>query len=106
MKKDNTIIRSGPFKGKRIEFAPTTDVDMFSEIAEDFMKRIFNFEPGEYLITDEPSLADFTDLGETELSDIQKKIWNVYDLDVSDIGSGNLLEIFTRIHQREYGAKS
>jgi hypothetical protein len=42
MKKANTIIRSGPFKGKRIEFAPTTGTDMFREVAENFMRRVFD----------------------------------------------------------------
>jgi hypothetical protein len=49
----------GPFKGKRIEFAPVTRVEMFTDIAEDFMTRIFNFDPGEYLLSDESSLGDF-----------------------------------------------
>ena len=73
MKKDNKIIPSGPFKGKRIELAPTTGIDMFLESAEDFMRRIFGFEPGEYLITDESSLFDFTGVDEMRLSHIQKK---------------------------------
>ena len=106
MKKDDKIIPRGPFKGKRIEFAPTTGVDMFLEISADFIRRIFDFEPGEYLITDESSLFDFTGLDEMELSDIQQKIRDVYDLDASDIESGNLLEIFTRIHYRKYGTPS
>lgn len=106
MKKNDKIIPSGSFKGKKIEFAPTTEVDMFFEISEDFMKRIFDFEPGGYLITDESSLFDFTGLDKMELSDIQQKIRDVYDMDVSDIESGNLLEIFTRIHHRKYGVPS
>ena len=101
MDEDDKIIPSGPFKGKKIEFAPTTGIDMFLAIAEDFMRRIFDFEPGEYLITDESSLFDFTGLDEMEITDIHKKILAVYDLDVSEIQSGNLLEIFMRIHRRK-----
>jgi hypothetical protein len=104
MNDDEQIIPSGPFKGKKIQFAPTTGIDMFLEIAEDFMRRIFAFEPGKYLVTDESSLFDFTGVEEMELSDIQQKIQEVYDLDVSDIPSGNLLEIFMRLHRRTYGA--
>jgi hypothetical protein len=99
MKKDNKSIPSGPFKGKRIELAPTTGIEMFLDIAEDFMRRIFDFEPGEYLITDESSLFDFTGVHEMSLSDIQKKIQAVYNLDVSDVESGNLLTIFMRMHR-------
>lgn len=104
MNEDDKIIPSGPFKGKKIELAPTTGIDMFWDIAEDFMSRIFDFAPGEYLITDESSLFDFTGLDEMEITDIHKKIREVYDLDVSDIRSGNLLEIFMRIHRRKYGS--
>lgn len=106
MKEDDRVIPSGPFKGKKIEFAPTTGVNMFLEISEDFMKKIFDFEPGEYLITNESSLFDFTGLDEVELTDIQKKIRDVYDLDVSDIQWGNLLEIFMRIHYHKFGAST
>ena len=106
MNEDSRIISSGPLKGKKIEFAPTTRIDRFFEISEEFMKKIFDFGPGEYLISDESSLHDFTGLDEMELSDIQKKIQDVYDIDVSDIESGNLLEIFTRIHHKKCSASS
>lgn len=102
MKECDRVIPSGPFKGKKIEFAPTTGVDTFLNISEDFMKKIYNFEPGEYLITDESSLFDFTGFDEMELTDIQKIIQDVYDVDVSDIASGNLLEIFMRIHHSKF----
>ncbi len=102
MKEEDTVITSGPFKGKKIRFAPTNGVNMFVEIYEEFMRKIFDFEPGEYLITDESSLYDFTSLDEMELTDIQKKIQDVYDLDVSDIASGNLLDIFMRIHYSKF----
>ena len=106
MKKDDRVIQSGPFKGKRIEFAPTTGIDMFREVAEDFMRRVFDFEPGAYLISDESSLFDFSGVEEMERKDIQQKIREVYDLDVSDLASGNLLEIFARLHYRRYGEPS
>ncbi len=106
MNNDSSIISSGPFKGKKIEFAPTTGVDMFLKISDEFMKNIFDFAPGEYLISDESSLHDFTGLNEWDLTDIQKKIRYVYDLDISNIESGNLLEIFKRIHNKMYSAPS
>ena len=106
MKENDRVIPSGPFKGKKIEYAPSTGVDMFLNISEDFMKKIFYFEPDEYLISDESSLFDFTGLDEMELTDVQKKIQDVYDLDVSDIASGNLLEIFMRIHHSKFAAPS
>lgn len=101
MNEDDNMIQRAPFKGKRIEFAPTTQIDRFGEIAEDFMKQIFGFEPGHYLITDESSLFDFTGLDEIDITDIHQKLQDIYELDVSDIPSGNLLEIFTRLHHRK-----
>lgn len=103
MSKDNNIIPSGPFKGKKIEMVPTDGVDMFQSLVEEFMEAIFGMEPGSYLITDESSLRDFKGVGDLELADMHRKIRRVYDVDVSDIQSGNLVEIFTRIHQYTYG---
>jgi uncharacterized protein YxjI len=97
MKDNSRIIPGGPFKGKKIEFAPTTGIDKFRAISEDFMNKIFRLEPEEYLISDESSLHDFTGLDEMELPDIHKKIQEAYNIDVSDIKSKNLLEIFKRI---------
>ena len=104
MNEKEHIIQSGPLKGKKITFDTTTGIDKYYKISKDFMKKIFDFEPGDYLITDESSLCDFSGLEEMELTDIQNKIRDVYDSDVSDIKSGNLLEIFMRIHKKIFGA--
>ena len=104
MNEDETIIQSGPFKGKKIELASTAGIELFEDIAEEFMFRIFGFEAGDYLITDESRLRDFTGVDDMELADIQRRIRSVYGPDVSDVESGNLLEIFVRIHERQSGA--
>ena len=91
------------FKGMKFELAPTNGVDLFWEIAEDFMQRIFDLAPGEYLITDESSLHDFTGF-DVEIEDLHQQIRDAYDLDVSDIDSGNLFEVFQRIHHGRYGS--
>lgn len=98
MSEDPKIIPSGPFKGMRIECAPTSEIDMFQSIAEDFMKRITGLDYEECLITDESNIFDFIDFTESELS---RRILDAYDLDISEIKTGNLLEIFRRIHKRE-----
>ena len=67
------------------------------------MDRIFGFKPWEYLITDESSLTDFTGVDEMKLTDIQKKIREVYNVDISETGQGNLVEIIMRIHHARYG---
>lgn len=104
MNEDEYIVPSGPFKGKKIELASTAGIDMFEEVAEDFMLQIFGFEAGDYLITDESSLHDFDGIDDMELADIHEKIRSVYALDVSDLESGKLLEIFIRIHERQSDA--
>jgi len=90
------------FKGKKFELAPTVGVDLLREIAEDFMQKIFDLPPGDYLITDESSLFDFTEFG-VEIDDLHKQVQLTYDLDVSDVEDGNLFEIFQRIHRGKYG---
>jgi len=104
IKNKSRIIPSGPFKGKKIEFAPSTEIDKFRAISQDFMNKIFGLELGEYLISDESGLYDFTGLDETQLPDIHKKIQELYNIDVSDIKSRNLLEIFKRIRDNKSGA--
>ena len=74
MNNDEHIIKSGPLKGKKIELASTSGIELFAEIAEEFMLRIFELESGEYLITNESSLHDFTGVDEMELADIHEKI--------------------------------
>ena len=100
------IIRSGPFKGRKVELAPTEGVDIFQTMAEDFMEAIFCMTPGSYLITDESSLRDFKGIEDMELPDMCRKILNVYGVDVSDITSGSLVEIFARIHNYTFGQQT
>ena len=106
MNKPGKIIPRAPFKGKRIELACTDELDMFRSLAEEFMEEIFCMEPGSYLITDESSLRDFQGVEDLELPAIHRKVLEVYGVDVSDIVSGNLVEIFVRIHKHTYGQKT
>ena len=103
MSESERIIPSGPFKGKKIVLAPTDGVNAFRDVAEEFMAAIFEMEPGSYLITDESSLHDFEGVEEMDSPDIHAKIRSVFDVDVRDVRSGNLLEIFARIHRHRYG---
>jgi hypothetical protein len=103
MKNNLRIISRGPLKGKKIEFASTTEIDKLRTISEDFMNKIFGLEPGEYLISDESSLYDFIGLNEIELPDTHKKIQEIYNIDVSDIKSRNLLEVFKRTSESKSG---
>jgi hypothetical protein len=101
MKKQETVISRRPFKGKKIEFASTLGMDAFRDISEDFMKKVFGLDVGDYLITDESRLRDFVGIDETDLVDSHGKIRREYGLDVSQVLSGNLLAIFKRIHRKK-----
>jgi len=94
---------SEPSDDEKVEFASTTGVDMFAEIAGEFMVSIFGLEPGDYIITDESSLTDFVGMDQMELPDMQKKVREMYSIDVSDLRFGNLVQIFTRIHHSKFG---
>jgi hypothetical protein len=75
---------------------------MFRSLAVEFLESIFCMEPGSYLITDESSLRDFKGVEDLELPDIHRRIREVYGIDVSGIVSGNLVEVFARIHEHTY----
>ena len=59
MSSSDKVIRSGPFKGKKITFASTDIVEEFKTIADDFMLDVFELEPGDYVISDESDMRDF-----------------------------------------------
>ena len=94
---DDRMIQRGRFKGKKIEMSRTAGVDLVPEVTEDFMREIFEMEPGDYLISDESELGDFVRVGEETLEAIQRTVHRVYGVDVSAVPHGNLLGIFKRI---------
>ena len=96
-KGDQTIIRKGPLKGKKIEWASTEGIDSMRHVATIFIKLIFKLDPDGYLITDETRLRDFTDFGSGNVTPILRRVKRIYGMDVSDVANGNLLEIFRRI---------
>ena len=97
---DGPVLRKGPFKGKRVELASTVGIESLGNIGEDFMLNVFGLESGEYLITDLSSLHDFVGVDHMEFVDILAKIRRIYGLDMADLPSGSLLEIFKRLHER------
>ena len=85
------------FDGKEITFADTDQVDSHHEIAAEFMLGIFALHPGDYLITDEADILDFTPLDEPDTTAIWRRIAESYGLEQSAIGSGRLVRIFDAI---------
>jgi len=76
-----------------IEFVKSNRVDQHSELAKDFIQRVLEIEWA--WISDESSLWDFH--GDETNESLTEKIRNIYGVDVSDITSGNLADIFDRI---------
>jgi hypothetical protein len=79
-----------------IEFAARERVGQHAELATDFIKRVLDIEWA--WISDESSLWDFH--GDETNESLNNKIHGIYGVDVSDISSGNLADIFDRI--RDY----
>jgi len=76
-----------------IEFTASERVSQHSELAKDFVKRVLDVDWA--WISDESSLWDFH--GNETNESLTEKIRQIYSVDVSDISSGNLADIFDRI---------
>jgi len=76
-----------------IEFASSSRIDMHPELKADFIRRVLDL-PWAFL-SDESALGDFHEDESNDL--LVRKIHTVYGVNVSDITSGNLAEIFERI---------
>lgn len=76
-----------------VQVAPAERVDAYPELAEDFIRRVLELDWA--LITDQSSLWDFN-ANETNES-LYARIKEVYGVDVADIQSAQLCEIFERI---------
>lgn len=95
-----TTIKRGAFKGKKITYASTDRVEEFRKFAADFMMELFDFLPGDYLITDESSLRDFTDFASSDTSLLWRRITEIYGIGKADVPSERLVEMFTEIQAR------
>jgi hypothetical protein len=76
-----------------VGFAASVRVDRHSELEKDFVKRVLDLDWA--WISDESTLWDFHE-DETNES-LTEKIRLTYGVDVSDISTGNLADIFDRI---------
>jgi len=100
MSKDGKVITRGRFKGKKITFASTERVEEFAQLADEFMEQIFELESGEYAISDESDVLDFTEMGSSDTSEIWKRIGEIYGVSSADVRSGRLVDILTEITRR------
>ena len=95
-----TIFKRGAFKGKKFELASTDRLEDFRGASADFMSKVFDFLPGDYLITDESSLRDFTDFASSDTSLIWGRITELYAIGKADVPSERLVDIFAVIQAR------
>jgi len=98
------MVRGNPYTGKNIKtitLAPTKHVASLTDLSDTFMKNILGLDPGDYLITDESRLSDFTAFGSGDKSRLLDKIKKIYKIDVSDVSKGNLSEIFKKINHAQ-----
>ncbi len=93
-------IRRGVFKGKKVTYAATDRIEDFRQLASDFMAEVFDFLPGDYLITDESSLHDFAEFGSWDTSPIWTRIIEIYAIGKADVPSEMLVDIFAEIQSR------
>ena len=97
---DSAQIKRGLRKGKKVTFASKERIEEFAQLADEFMERIFDLEPGEYLISDESDVRDFTEMGSSDTAEIWKRIDEVYGIVTLDVRSGRLVDILTEVAQR------
>jgi hypothetical protein len=85
---------------KKFALSPIDLVEAFQEIADRFMLEIFELEPGEYIITDESDIRDFTSFGISDTGPIWRLVVDAYGLSRDDVGSERLVKIFQTISER------
>ena len=85
-----------PIKSRKITYAQTDRIEAYAKLAEEFMEDIFDLMPGEYFITDESDIRDFTELGSSDTSAIWKRIDEVFGV-ASDVVSGRLVDVLDAI---------
>ena len=80
-------VTSGPYKGKEIEIAHVSRVGAAGQVADEFMFVVFEFEAGDYLITDESSLTDFTEYDSAYTEPLWKLVESNFGISPADVGS-------------------
>ena len=101
MSKGDGVISRGRFKGKRITFASTVRIEEFAHISTEFMEEIFDLLTGEYAMSDESDIRDFTQMGSSDTPRVWARIRDIYGVDNSDVGSDRLVAIFAEISRRK-----
>ena len=91
-----------PGRGLPVEFAPAHRVSEHPDLARNFFFRILELNYDECFISDGSSLWDFH-VGESNDA-LNEKVLLTYGVDISDIETGNLADIFARLVSRGISA--
>lgn len=95
-----TEIKRGAFKGKKVTYASTDRLEDFRKLADEFMMEIFDFLPGDYVITDESCLRDFAEFASSDTASIWHRITEIYAIGKADAPSEKLIDVFEAIRTR------
>ena len=87
-----------PGTGLPIEFASSEGLEQNWDIVCQLISEVLGFSPDQVFVSDQSSLWDFTE-GE-DIASYQGKIEEIFGVDVSDIESGNLVEISKSISDK------
>ena len=79
-----------------LQYADTTTVDNLESVAVDFFDKVFGYNYYECFISDESSLLDFGQ----DNDEILQKINQTYNLQLKEIGDGNIVRILTLIDEK------
>lgn len=88
-----------PRPGTRVavEFASTDEIDQYSTIASDFFEEILEMDFDTCFVSDESSLWDFPNT--SDKARVLELVKQTYQVDISDIETGNLVQIFQRLDE-------
>ena len=100
MSRKRKLIRRGPLKGKRVRFAPADRIEDHAALAREFMARVFELEPGDYLLSDESAVSDFTASGEWDAAATWQRIEEIFGVGSAEVGSERLVDLFAAIAER------
>jgi hypothetical protein len=102
LKRKRETTKTPDFSLRSVIITPSTQIDLYEDIARDFFERISELQYERVFLTDISSSWDFSALFDFEtVEDVRKHLLqkneSIYGVDVSDIADGNMVRIFERL---------
>ena len=82
-----------PGTGLPLEFESGDELDRYWGIASRIIEEVLGYDPNGIFVSDGSSLCDFSFSEDEGISQYQNKIEEIFGVDISQIESGNLVEI-------------